>query len=276
LFVILAPDSKLYKMKIKLLLTTLIVGLLTSCTNDPSNNNSSNNYIPLNSGNYWKYNVSNEGNMSSDSLYVSNDTVISNKTYKKMRTKSLPVGFYSSSLNKNALRTENGSVFMTGSSGLNFGNALPININLTDFIILKENASVNETLGSVSGVLNQTLQGYPMTIDYTLKSTAMESSPSFTSPDNNVYSDIKKVKVTLNLKVTTSIVISGFTIPVVIMNSQDVVSSIQYYSKDKGMVYTKTDITYQLQNFSQFGISLPIPQSGNQVQEEFLTTFSVN
>ena len=263
-------------MKNKFFIVAIAATLFMSCSNDDSTGNTaiSTDYLPLTNGNYWTYDVIGQGLSNRDSLYIANDTTINTKTYKKLKTLSLPFGFYSNSLRNNGLRKENDAIYMTGNAGLNLGNTLPIEIGLSDLIIFKESATVNQQLGSVSGSISQDFQGYPLIIDYTLKTTALETLPSFTSPDNMIYTDIKKVKITLNLKVATTI--AGIPIPIAILNPQDVVVSTQYYAKNIGMVYNNTVISYELVDLSAFGVALPIPQSDTQTQEEFLDLYQVN
>jgi hypothetical protein len=265
-------------MKTKFLMIAFVVALVSACSSDdsPSGDTNSPDYFPLTDGNYWTYDVVGESLANRDSLYVANDTVINSQTYKKMKTLNLPFGFSTNSLRNNGLRKEGDAVYVTGAAGLNLGNTLPIDLSLSNFIIFKESATLNQQLSSVSGTLTQDFQGYPLTIDYTLKTTALETLPSYTSSDNTIYTDVKKVKLTLNVKVTTSVTVAGFTVPVPLLNPQDVVTSIQYYAKNIGMVYTNTTISYTLQDFSQFGIELPIPQSDTQIQEEFLDTYQVD
>jgi len=78
----------------------------------------------------------------------------------------------------------------------------------------------------------------------------------------------------LNLKITTTQVVSGITVPITLMNAQDVVTSTQYYSKNIGMVYANTLINYQLNSIP--GVTLPIPSSQTATQEEFLSTYHLN
>lgn len=273
-------------MKIKIILSFAIITLLFSCSSNSTDVPNANtgtdssvqtNFFPLALRNYWKYRVSTNAMTQTDSLYISNDTTINTKVYKKFRTRTMPVGFFSNTLNKNALRIDGSKLLLTGSLDFNnFGVALPIQLNLSvnDYVIFKENATNNELLGSISGTLNQTVQNYPLVIEYTLKSTAVETLPTFTS-NGHVYTDVKKVKTVLNAKITSSITVLGFSTIVRILDAQDVVTSDQYYSKTIGNVYTKTIIDYRL-NALPNGFTLNIPSSGNQTQEEFLETYDVS
>lgn len=266
-------------MKIKLILSFAILSLLFSCSSDSSNGSDSSsqtNYFPLALRNYWKYRVVTNAVTQTDSLYISNDTTINTKVYKKFKTRNAPIGFFSNSMNKNAVRIDGYRLLLTGSIGFDFGAGLPINLSLSDYVIFQENATNNQDLGSVSGVINQTVANYPLVINYTLKSTNIESLPTFTS-NGRVYTDVKKIKTVLNAKITTSLTVAGIPFPVVvsILDPQDVVTSYQYYSKTIGNVYTNTNINYRL-NSLPTGITLPLPSSGNQTQEEFLQTYDVS
>ena len=269
-------------MKIKLLLSLAVVTLLFSCSSNSTDSNTGTdnspqtNYFPIGTRNYWKYRVLTNAVTQTDSLYVSNDTTINSKVYKKFKTRNMPIGFFSSSLNKNALRIDGSKLLLTGSLSFNFGVTLPLNLSVNDYVIFQENAANNQDLGSVSGTINQTVQTYPLAIDYTLKSTNIESLATFSS-NGRVYTDVKKIKTVLNARITTSLSVSGIPFPVVvsILDPQDVVTSYQYYSKTIGMVYTNTVINYRLNSLPQ-GITLPLPSSGNQTQEEFLQTYDVS
>jgi hypothetical protein len=261
--------------KTKIVSIAFAILFLSACSNDPDGNVTDLNYQPLTTGSYWKYNVSGQGTTNQDQLNVGSDITLHGKVYKKMNTSNLPNGFYSSSLNNNGLRKDNGSLFLSGDLGLDFGGTLPIAIDVEELKIFNQSANPNTELGIISGTMTQTLQGYPLTIDYNLKTVALENLASYTS-NNVTYTDVKKTKVVLNLRISTTIVVSGFTVQVAILNTQDVLVSTQYYAKNIGVVYTKTDVSYQLQNFSQFGIVLPIPQSGSSMQEEFLDSYLIN
>lgn len=264
--------------KFSILLFALII---SSCSSDDSGSSSdfTTTNLPLTLGNYWTYDVENEdatGGITSgrDSLFVSGDILISGVTHKKMETLALPNGFYSSTLRNNGLRVDGSTVKISGTASYDLGLGTPINLAITDFIILKENATANEQLSSVNGTLSQTVSGYPLDFTYVLKSYNVTELASFTSPNGDVYEDVIKTKVVLNLKITTTQDLGGFPITITVLAPQDVITSYQYYSKDIGMVYTDTNITYELQSIP--GVTLPIPSSGNQTQEEFLDTYLVN
>ncbi|MDI1255702.1 MAG: hypothetical protein PSV16_06340 [Flavobacterium sp.] len=263
-------------MKYSVLIAIALFGMLASCSpSDDGGSATANVYIPLTLDSYWNYDVTGSGAAAGrDSLFVANDTVINTKTYQKFKTGALPIGFYSNSLNGNSLRQDGDRLLLTGGAGLNVAAAFPVDLNLVDFVVFDESAGDGEALGSFTGTLSQTFQNIPLTIDYNLKSTAMQTLPTYTSPNGDAYTDVKSVKTTLNLKVVATVEVTpGFSLPITVLNSQDVVTSTQYFAKGIGVVYATTNITY---NLAQAIPGSNIPQSGTQTQEEFLDTYHIS
>ncbi len=258
----------------KILLIAFSAILFVSCSNDDNGGGTSTGaiYLPLSVGNYWNYDVT-ATTSGRDSLFVSSTYQANGNTYNKMETGELPFGFYSGSLRNNGVRNDNGFVLVSGTAGLNLGDAFPINIALDDFIILRENASPNQQLSSLSGEIEQEFEGFPLKITYTLKSTALENLSSYDAPNGQTYQDVKSVKLALNLKITTTTDAFGFPLTIPILNSQDVAVSTMYFAKDIGMVYATTQISYNLEDLSQAGVTLPIPQNYSEIQLEVLDTF---
>lgn len=273
-------------MKFKILTVLSLFTLVVACSSDDqsnidddSNTNPTKSFLPLNTTSYWTYDVSSSIINERDSLYVDNDMSINSKTYKSLKTLNAPFGFYSNSLRNNGLRKDGNALVLSGSFGNNTIDQLPLNIALDDFVILKEDAPNNTILSTVSGEINTVINGYsayPLKLTYNLRSKAVETLPTYTAPNGTVYNEVKSVETVLNISISTSINIASMTIPLTVMKVQDVVTSKQYYAKNIGMVYAKTTINYQLEDFSGYGITIPIPQSFHDVQEEVLNTYKVN
>jgi hypothetical protein len=265
----------------KILIIILSVSLF-SCSSDndvtPSVTETSDftNALPLNNGNYWDYIVVG-ATTTNDHLYVFGDETIGAHTYKEFRTQNnTPTGFYSSSLNNNNLRKDNGKLLLTGSLNLAQGQTLPIGLDLSvvDFIIFKEYATSGELINEKTGTFSQDFNGMPLTIEYKLKSVGGENFANYTSPNSDTYTNVKSTKIILNLKVTTTQVFAGIPVTITVLQPQDVVTSTQYICKTIGVVYTNTLTTYSLD--AAVASQLGIPASNTQNQEEFLDTFNVN
>ena len=268
--------------KIHFLFIFSVLMLLSSCSSDDSvgSSETSTNYLPLTNENYWTYNIENDSEgmitNSRDSLYVNGDILVSGVTFKKMETESLPNGFYSSTLRNNGLRVDGSSIKLSGNASYDLGLGTPISLVINDFIILKENAGANEVLSTMNGTFSQVVSGYDLDFTYTLKSYNVSKIATFTSPNGDLYENVIKTKVVLNLKITTTqeLVVGLPPVTITVLAPQDVITSYQYYSEDIGMVYTDTNITYEIESIP--GVTLPIPTTGSQSQEEFLDTYLVN
>ncbi|MFM7019020.1 fibronectin type III domain-containing protein [Flavobacterium sp.] len=237
-------------------------------------------YMPLTIGNYWNYDVQqvNPGAVNTsigiDHLFISNDTIINNVSYKKMKTSAVPNGFFSNTLRNNGLKIIGSSIFVTGSFNLPFpGLSNPIQIDLNNFTYFNENASLNSEICSTSGTLHQTVTAnnttYPLDIDYTLKSVAQETLPTYLS-NSVTYSNVKKTRLILNLRITTTS--SGIT--ATLLADQPVLTMNEYFAKNIGNVYTNTYFHYDIN--SSIATQFSVPASISQTEEEFLTTYQVN
>lgn len=262
-------------MKKTVLLTTLLSSIFFfSCSSDDSGSES-NFDTPLTIGNYWTYDVVGQGITNRDSLYISNDTIIGSNTYKKFKTENnIATGFYSSSLRNNGVRESQGKLKLSGDLSLASGQSIPIAVDLTlsDFIIFDKNATNNQALNTSpkTGTIEETISGFPLTINYSLQSYGGETLSTFTSPNGDIYTDVKTTKIKLNVQITTTI--SGF--PITALSAQDVLVSTQYIADGIGVVYTNTVTSYTLN--SLVATQLGIPESSSQTQEEFLDTYLVN
>jgi hypothetical protein len=251
---------------------------IVSCSSDDDNGNNnnptppSNTFLPSDIGNYWVYDVQSTAISGRDSVYVANDTVINGSTFQKIRTKKQPVGFFSNALNKNAIRYADGKIYLTGAAGLDFAENLPINIAVSNFVIFDQNANENTELGSVSGTLEQEIEGFKIKFNYKLTSKAKATLATYTSGQQN-YNNVRPVEIILNLEITAGV--AGFPIAFPLLKPQNVVVSTQYYAENIGVVGTTTDITYELEEIPLPDFQLPIPQSGTEHQVETLVDYNV-
>lgn len=252
-----------------------------SCSSDDSSANPNENntptadFLPLQEGNYWVYNVESEtAPAGQDHLYISGTETINGKVYDKFLTQEAPMGFYSSSLYNSGVRQEGDKLLVTGQTQFAFAEGVPLDINVTDFVIFKENAVSGQILGTTSGTINQTIEGYDLQINYVLTTTAKGSLATHTA-GTHTYNDVKKVETVLNLTISSPVTIGGVQSSVTIMPAQNAVVSTQYYAKEIGVVHVETDINYNLSPFAQ-NLPLPVPTSFNDHQEEVLSSYNVN
>lgn len=264
--------------KINYLLLLILVSISMSCSSDITGN-SSNFLIPLAIGNYWTYAIDRQAGNSRDSLFIESETTSNTNTYKVFKTKdNIATGFYSSTLRNNAIRASNDKLLLTGNISIAAGQTLPIAIDfeLNDFIIFSKNASNNQSLNSSpkTGTINEVVNDYPLTINYSLQSYGGETLSTFTSPDGVVYNNVKSTKIKLNINITSVINVLGATQTIIVLAPQDVLVSTQYLADGIGVVYTNTVTSYTISSF--IANELEIPANETQTQEEFLDTFLLN
>ncbi|WP_130733653.1 hypothetical protein [Flavobacterium sp. J27] len=269
----------------KNLITLFVLGLLfASCSSDSVTEESQavTFTIPFNSNNYWTYDIEDsEMNTSRDSLYVGNDTIINAKTYKKMKVKDdIAFGFFSNSLRNNGVRVVGNKLFLSGDFSANLGQSTPLNFNLVlnDFIAFDADAPQNENPSTRTGSFQQTVSGYPLTIEYVLKSVGGVSYSSYTSPNGDTYSNVKSGKIVLNVKISTTQVIAGIPITVTVLPQQNVLVSEQFVAESIGVVHTNTVTSYTLNSQlpSEIINQLNIPTTYYATQNEYLDTYLLN
>lgn len=257
-------------MKHNYLLAILLMAFLTSCSSSDDSTTgeqpTENDYFPMENDDFWVYDVSGEF-PGRDSLYVANDTTINSVAHKKLKTKDIAFGFYSTSLRENGVRKSGDKVMVSGATSINLIESFPIDLAVSDFVIFKENAADNEQLSALSGTLNYQYGEFPLAFNYKMKSVFVETLPTFAVPGHETYQNVKVIKVIVNLEIST--VMGMF--PISVLHPQDVVVSTQYYANNIGMIYSTTDVTYSLANNQ---IDVGVPASGSQNIKEFLVDYS--
>ncbi|GGB66121.1 hypothetical protein GCM10007424_02590 [Flavobacterium suaedae] len=265
-------------MKNKILLLGLSVALFSCSSDDDSGNQiSTGDFLPLETSNYWVYDVESdavENGTGRDSLYIYGETQINGEAYKTFQTENPAWGFFSNALRNNNVRKSGSQLLLTGEANFDFYADLPFTASVNDLPIFNDNANNNQILGSISDQISETYEGYDLDFDYTLTSTAKESMESYTV-NGVTYNNVKAVEMKLNLSVTINFNLNGMPIPVNIMPAQDVVISTQYYAENIGVVHVVTDFEYELADLSQYPIELPIPEASAVHQEEVLVNYSV-
>ncbi len=281
------------KKTINILASIILLAGLISCSTSsspeepsiPEDNTIPTTYFPLKTANFWTYRVENQASNNTpattntpassfrDSLYVANDTIINTVVYKKMKTLNGSNGFFTSVLKNNGLRIDGTRLKITGVLDNSSIPGISIPINLVDFILLKDNANSGNLLSTTNGVVNLTVSGRPLTVNYVLTSVSDGTLATLTSNNIN-YTNVKKTKITLNLTITT--LYAGVQVPV--LNTQNVAITTLHFAPLKGMIYNERVLNYELNPALPDALvsSLTAPKKSYQVQEEFIDTFNVS
>lgn len=182
------------------IVSVLLISIMFSCSSDDSSSENSSNFLtPLTVWSYWTYDVEVQSGSSRDSLFIDSETTVNSNTYNVFKTRDdIATGFYSSALRNNKVRESNGKLLLTGDLAISAGVTLPIDLDLTlnDFIIFNKNASNNQVLNSSpkTGTINETVNGYPLSINYSLQSYRGETLSSFTT-NGITYTNLNQLKL---------------------------------------------------------------------------------
>lgn len=80
----------------------------------------------------------------------------------------------------------------------------------------------------------------------------------------------------MSLNVASINTVLGVPVTFPILNTQDVIVSNQYYARNIGMVYAATTFSYNLEDLTGLGLTLPIPETMNEVRTESLHDYLAN
>jgi hypothetical protein len=254
----------------KLLFASILIAVVSCSSNDttptptptpvdPTGNSIVTTYLPITTNNQWTYATQTTQvtpapttgtgiTTGIDVLKVDSEVVENSITYKLMKTTATPKGFYSSTMNNNKVRVDGSSIKLTGNISFLLGTNT-LNFAVTDFVIFKENAVSGNNLGTPTTgtttlqipvpALNTTKE---VIVDYIITAVAGGDSSPITI-GTNVYNDVKKVILYVNIKAKSNPLGTG-DIQIFTPTNQDVIISTQYYSKNNGMVKADTKIEY--------------------------------
>ena len=239
------------------------------------------NYFPLTVNNNWTYDVeTSDGtntNTSTDVITVDGTSVIDGNTYYDMSMSVGSTGIMSQLMDQNLFRNESGILFMDGQFSLPLselgGNDITVSID--DAELFNQSSTNGTVLSSIPGTTSQTISGFDLTITYTLKTVQGETITSHTTNDGTSYSNVIKSDIIVEGKVVTNIDVAGVTVPVTLLNTQDLYTITNYYAENLGLIDSDATFTYTLEDFSGFGITLPIPETANVETTQSVTNYSV-
>ncbi len=253
-----------------LLLSLLVLSFLFSCSKEKGYGlaipkETAINYFPLALNNQWSYHntielsspayhqesdetlrVSNTGNENETTSYLFSSSVVPKKR-----------GVSTSLLANGKINKVRGKVIYNG----NFIFRLPIlgdsiRLPLHNFLLLNQNAGVDELLSTAEGTLQDTLQfgdslQLPATIVYNLQATGGKAYVNY--PNNGqTFNNVISSKLTLNLSATATLP-DGFSLEIIV--PQKVLTSTNYFAKEIGLIYNQTTIHVVFEDLSEYTVS---------------------
>ncbi|WP_274475562.1 hypothetical protein [Mangrovimonas aestuarii] len=270
--------------KLTLLALSIVLGF-SACSSDDDNNNNNNNtdgstvIFPLNSNNYWKYDVVATNTQftddfnGTDSLYVNNAN--GNNYSLNANDNGIANGIMSSILTSGELTASEQDLTINGTLQLPLAGFVDFTIPLDNVKLYDIQANNNSTLSSVTDSFEQEIQGFPMTFDYTAEIIQVATYESMQLNGEN-YNNVTETRLTLDVEVSTVLVGQQLNM----LNNQEVMAVTAYYANEIGLVRAEADINYEMsQNFISavelLGGELPIPTSSSGTNVQELTEYFV-
>jgi hypothetical protein len=259
---------------IKKILFAICLISIVSCDSSDDEGSVSNNdfkYLPLTVNNSWDYEITTGTDTSTETLSVDS---VSGQEYTCTSNPTAAVGFMTRILTSGNLKAESGKLIGNGTVDFGIQGLDNFNVTITDGTLYDQNANARTVLYSTNGSTTQTVQGFDLDINYEAK-TIQQASVSQMTVEGVTYTDVIHSQLIINATITTDITIV-VTQQVPLLNSQDIIVIDNYWSKDIGLIKSNNQIDYTLEDFSSFGIALPVPQSASILTEQNLTSFTVN
>lgn len=239
------------------------------------------NYLALNLGNIWTYDVTtddgtNPATDTVDEITVDETTTIDTNEYFGMSSSVGSSGVMSQLYDQNYFRAVNGITYMNGEFTLplsTFGGT-DVVINLDDTKLIDESKSAGTILSTQSGDTTQNIGGFDLDITYTLKTVQQGTLTTYTVA-TETFNDIIKSDIILSIKVTTEINV-GIPITVTLIDTQDVLTINNYYADNIGLIDSKTTTTYTLEDLSALPVTIPIPETATIITDQKITSYTLN
>ncbi|WP_289046199.1 hypothetical protein [uncultured Olleya sp.] len=277
-------------MNFKQLITLLFLSLVIfNCSDDDSDNTDNNevaftgNFFPLHLDNSWTYlvtdlnNNTNETTVNTDLLMVESE---SNTGYNlTVNQGDLANGIMSGILTSGELSLTETTLTSNGSIQLPI-EEFDFEIEIDNALLYNTSAENETELSSQSGTFTQDIEGYPVTINYTLSSQQLQNLESYVVNTIN-YQTVTSAKIALNLTASITITQFGISQSLPIVDSQEVLSIVSHYAKDIGLIQAEANISFSLNAtilalLQQSGMDLStLPTSLSATNTQILTDFNI-
>lgn len=253
------------------------------CSSDDSSNTGNNtgvtpDFYPEQNGSYWRYNVQKDANNAGvDSLYIDGKSYINSVQYTSYGLNTPAKGFYSGILDNGQTRVDGSKLVYYGAIDLQdiFPDITGQSIVLEDFVLYNKTASTGQLLDSRTGTHTVPhLHGINYVVEYTITAKAGAVHNSLNVLNNN-YQQVRSSVITLNAKVKAEKTVLGVPVSHTILNPQDLVIATLHFKDGVGMIYNNTDIKYELADFPNIGVTVPIPQYFETNIKESLINYNV-
>lgn len=246
--------------------------VLAACTSEDTAPSTSFSYLPLAINNSWNYDVATGTDVSTDALTVASMT---GSRYTLTANPDPANGAMTNFLTSGELNEDQGMLILNGAfslDNLGFGN---FSLDVVNGVINDQNASNDAETFSTSGMFTETVANFPLVLNYTVKNIQKADLGSL-MVSGTTYTNVEHSQLVINASIVSPITVAGITQNITLMRAQDVIVIDNYWARDVGLIKSDNLLDYELEDFSAFGIALPIPQAANILSVQTLTSYTVN
>lgn len=258
--------------------------LWTSCSKDDQTQETiSGDYLPSTISNYWNYDVAiedvNANKTENFQDYLTVDSESSSSFGLEVNNGNSAYGTMNGILVNGALKKTDDRLTIDGKIEIPIEGLDDFYINFNSAILYDLNAEANEVLSTFDGEFTQNLGGFPLKVSYELSFTKVKNHSSL-KVGNNTYKKVTESKISLNLGISTTVDVAGFSRTLPLMETQDVMSINSYYGENVGLLKSNTVLNFELDaatvtTLETLGINVEIPTSLEITNTQALTTYVV-
>lgn len=225
--------------------------IFSSCSSDDdagSTETNNKNYFPLLVANNWDFentlSAPNQDDVITTEKLSVSGTVYNNGTeaYELETDNPAGSGPVTLALSQGILFSENSRLLYTGVFGLGLEGFPETNFDVENMVIYDASLPNEAEMYSLSGNIEQEVQGFPITINYTLSTIMGDLFGSF-EVNGETYDDVINSQLKINIEVTANIT-DPFPVTVTVLKSQDAIVITNYFADEVGLIQSETDTNF--------------------------------
>lgn len=235
-------------------------------------------YFPLSVDSYWVYdNQDSEQENTRDSLFISEMEVINTTIHYNFSSLEPLSGFMTNLLSQSSLNTNDYELLLNGQLGTPPIEGFPeISIPLVNFIMYDLNENNGTLLSEISGDIQEVIEEIPIKFNYQI--TTIQGETFEDGYSNFTSSSVLSSIININLSIVAEFEVLGNVIEIPILQPQDVIRTTNYFADGIGMIYSDTQVEYELEDLSileTLGITLPFPSEDSSNSSQTLDTYNL-
>lgn len=242
---------------------------------DPDETDATFRYYSLAMEDHWEYEIESESMEStSDTLTVSENTVIEGEDFSTFNSSAVRAGFMTNLLASGALRETETQLLYTGTITIPFEeNEIELSLPITP--LFDQTAVIGDELSSFTETIVQEIEQAGMTIPLTITATITTVQAGLEENATiGPFTFERLISGSLNIRASITAEVLG--IPIILLQEQNVLAVNNSYAQDVGLVESTVSFNYEFEDLSPFGIELPFPQTGSQESTQTVISYEVS